>query len=82
MNSDRKKGKKVWGSFSFRKEFRITRKRKVRYDVTNTSLECRNKLEFCPSQDKIGVIDSNRLQSLDDIIICLYLNEIIISFLF
>ena len=28
------------------KEFRIIRKRKVRYDVTNTSLECRNKLEF------------------------------------
>ena len=29
------------------KEFRIIRKRKVGYDVTNTSLECRNKLEFC-----------------------------------
>ena len=33
--------------FGIFKEFRIIRKRKVGYDVTNTSLECRNKLEFC-----------------------------------
>ena len=31
------------------KEFRIIRKRKVRYDVTITSLEFPNKQEFSPS---------------------------------
>ena len=54
----------------------------MKYDITNTSYESQPKLVLCPSQDKIGDIDSQRLQSLDDIIICLYLNEINISFLF